>query len=118
MKKIKIISIGILSLSMFSIAGLALATATIDPIAIAGNIFRIIVGIFIAIAGIGFLISGLLFITSGGSEDKIKKAKTIFIYSIIGIIVGLIGGQAINWVRDYIIGTGGGSPPPSNGGPI
>ncbi len=101
MKKIKIISIGILSLSMLSIAGLALAMPTADPspAQIAANVFSVVSGVMYALAGIAFLWAGLLYVTAGGSEDKIEKAKTILIFGIVGIIVALIAGNAIPWVQ-------------------
>ncbi len=48
---------------------------------------------FIAI--IGFVISGLMYLTSAGDEGQAEKAKNAMKYSIIGVIVGLIGWVAV-----------------------
>lgn len=40
---------------------------------------------------IGFVISGILYLVSTGDEDMIKRAKSAMTYSIIGVIVGLMG---------------------------
>ncbi|MEA3273088.1 MAG: pilin, partial [Patescibacteria group bacterium] len=42
-------------------------------------------------AVIGFVISGILYLTSAGNEDRMETAKKGMIYSIIGVIVGLLG---------------------------
>ncbi len=44
---------------------------------------------FIAIAG--FVISGLLYLTAAGDEGQAEKAKNAMKYSIIGVIVALMG---------------------------
>ena len=48
----------------------------------------IVVGI---LAVVGFVISGILYLTAAGDEDQIGKAKRAMIYSIIGVIVALLG---------------------------
>ena len=56
---------------------------------------------------IGFAISGILYLTSAGEEDRMEKAKKGMIYSIIGVIVGLLGYiivQAVDtwfWGNDF-----------------
>ena len=40
---------------------------------------------------IGFVISGILYLTSGGNEDQINRAKRAMIYSIVGVLVALLG---------------------------
>lgn len=44
---------------------------------------------FIAIAG--FVISGLMYLTAAGDEGQAEKAKNAMKYSIIGVIVALMG---------------------------
>lgn len=44
---------------------------------------------FIAI--IGFVIAGILYLTAAGREDQIKSAKSAMMYSIVGVIVALVG---------------------------
>jgi hypothetical protein len=55
------------------------------------NIARWILGIFGFIAVIGFIISGILYFTAAGDEDAQSRAKRAMIYSITGVIVGLVG---------------------------
>jgi hypothetical protein len=57
--------------------------------------------IFGFIGVIGFVISGIMYLTSAGEEDRAKTAKQAMFYSIIGIIVGLVGYialQSIYWI--------------------
>ncbi|MDD5652164.1 MAG: hypothetical protein PHX98_02070, partial [Candidatus Moranbacteria bacterium] len=44
---------------------------------------------FIAI--IGFVIAGIMYMTSAGDDDRIKTAKNAMKWSIVGVIVALMG---------------------------
>lgn len=44
---------------------------------------------FLAI--IGFVISGILYLTAAGNDGQIKTAKTAMWYSILGVMVALVG---------------------------
>ena len=44
---------------------------------------------------IGFAIAGILYLTAAGDEDRIKKAKSAMVMSIIGVIVALVGVVAL-----------------------
>ncbi|MCA9364679.1 MAG: hypothetical protein KC736_02195 [Candidatus Moranbacteria bacterium] len=50
-----------------------------------------LLGIFAFIAIIGFLIASVWYLTAAGDEGRIDTAKRAMIYSIIGVLVGLIG---------------------------
>jgi hypothetical protein len=70
-----------------------------DIIANAMNYLLAIIG-FLAI--VGFVIAGIMFLTAAGSEEQIKKAKGALKYSIIGIIVALVGFIVINAVTGFL----------------
>lgn len=57
------------------------------------NWLLIVVGI---LGVIGFVIAGILYLTAAGEEGQIEKAKTAMIYSIVGVIVALLGVVIIN----------------------
>lgn len=64
----------------------------------AGSIYNIIqslvmwaLSIFGFICIIGFVISGIMYLTAAGDDEQQKKAKKAMYYSIMGVIVGLIG---------------------------
>lgn len=40
---------------------------------------------------IGFVISGIMYLVAAGDEDTQKRAKRAMIYSITGVVVGLVG---------------------------
>jgi hypothetical protein len=55
--------------------------------------------IFIGIAAVlGFVVAGIMYITAAGDEDRVKSAKNMMLYSIIGIVVALIGYAVVNLV--------------------
>ena len=56
------------------------------------------------LAVIGFVISGIMFVTAGGS-DRGEDAQKWLTYSIMGIIVALIGYIVVNVVSSLLGGT-------------
>jgi hypothetical protein len=60
--------------------------------------------ILTVVAVIGFIISGFMFIIGDSSGSK-EKAKGWLTYSIIGVIVALIGYIAINLIDSILGGT-------------
>lgn len=54
------------------------------------------------IAVIGFVISGILYLTAAGNETQIEKAKSAMTYSIIGVIVALMGYVIIQAVDSWL----------------
>lgn len=59
--------------------------------AIIQNIMLWLLGILGFVAVIGFVISGILYLVAAGDEDAQARAKRAMIYSITGVIVGLVG---------------------------
>jgi hypothetical protein len=51
---------------------------------------------------IGFVIAGILYLTAAGDEGQIDKAKNAMMYSIIGVIVALIGFVVIQAVEGWL----------------
>ncbi len=60
--------------------------------------------ISIPLASIVILYAGALFMTSGGDEEKIKKAKRALTWAIVGITIIIIGAGFITLIKD-ILGT-------------
>lgn len=85
--------------SLNSISGFGLPDASISGI-VKGILVWLLGGLGI-IGVIGFTISGIMYLISAGDEGMIEKAKEAMKYSIMGVIVGLIGVvviQAIDWM--------------------
>lgn len=51
---------------------------------------------------IGFVIAGILYLTAAGNEEQIGKAKSAMMYSIIGVIVALMGFVIIQAVSNWL----------------
>jgi len=66
------------------------------------NWFLAIVGI---IGIIGFVISGILYFLAAGDEGKMGTAKNAMTYSIIGVVVALMGYVIIQAVNTLLGGT-------------
>lgn len=68
------------------------------------TIINWIIGLVGLLAILGFLISAILYFTAAGDEEKVTKAKNAMTYSIIGVVVALIGVIAINVISDFLAG--------------
>jgi hypothetical protein len=58
---------------------------------ILSNLMKWILGIVGILGVIGFAIAGILYLTAAGDDDRIKTAKKAMMYSIVGILVALMG---------------------------
>jgi hypothetical protein len=68
---------------------------------IISNILMWLLGIFGFLGVIGFVISGIMYFTAAGS-GQVDTAKKAMLYSIIGVIVGLIGVVVITAVNSML----------------
>lgn len=96
-KKILAVFLNIIFLAMplSALAQLVFPANTQLP---AGDLTAIIIGIMnwlltiVGIIGIiGFVISGILYFISAGDDNKMGTAKNAMTYSIIGVVVALMG---------------------------
>jgi hypothetical protein len=70
-------------------SGTNLPTGSISGIV--KNIMNWMLGIVGILGVIGFAIAGILYLTAAGDEDRIAVAKKAMMYSILGVVVALIG---------------------------
>ncbi|OGI24966.1 MAG: hypothetical protein A3J76_03965 [Candidatus Moranbacteria bacterium RBG_13_45_13] len=82
------------------LGGLGLSSRPIYDII--ANLVKWLLAIFGFIAIIGFVIGGIQYLISAGDEDMQKRAKKTFIYSIIGVIVGLSGLVVITAIQNML----------------
>ena len=101
MKKNNIISLALfLTFGIFGHEALAqggvklptdLGLPSADLVTIITGLVRWLLLIFGSLAIISFIISGIMYLMAAGDEKSQEKAKRQMQYSIIGVIVGLIG---------------------------
>jgi len=72
---------------------------------IIGNVMKWLLGLVGFIGIIGFAIAGVMYLTAAGDEDRISKAKSAMLYSIIGVIVALVGFVAIQAITAWLGGS-------------
>ena len=58
---------------------------------LAKAIGKFLLQIAIPIAVIIIIYAGILFLTSGGNQDRVKKARTALLYAVVGLAIILIG---------------------------
>lgn len=68
------------------------------------NAVRWILFMFGFIGILGFVISGIMYLTSAGDENQTEKAKKAMFYSIIGVIVGILGVVALKFAAGFLSG--------------
>jgi uncharacterized membrane protein len=66
------------------------------------NWLLIVVGI---LGVIGFVIAGIIYLTAAGDDDQISKGKKAMVYSIVGVIVALLGIVIIQAVQALLGGS-------------
>ena len=64
-----------------------------------------LLAIFGFIAIIGFVISGIIYLTAAGDDGRIKTAKTAMTWSIVGVIVALVGYVVVTTVDSWLSAT-------------
>ena len=72
-----------------------------------GLLLQIASGVGALVASLGtimIIVAGIMYLLSGGSPEKMGKAKTALIYAIAGIAVGLAATSIVQAIKN-IIGT-------------
>lgn len=69
-----------------------------------GDIIVWVRNIGVAIAIIMIIYAGFLFMTSGGSEEKVTRARKTLIWSLIGLAILIIGGAWITLIKNILGG--------------
>jgi hypothetical protein len=84
-------------------SGTLLPTGTITSIIT--NFMKWALALLGVFAVIGFVIAGIMYLISAGNENMQEKAKKAMIYSIVGVIVGLLGYVIMQAVESWLFGT-------------
>ncbi|MFA6184213.1 MAG: hypothetical protein WC682_03890 [Parcubacteria group bacterium] len=69
------------------------------------NIMNWLLVILGVIGVIGFVIAGIFYLTAAGNDDQISTAKKAMTWSVVGVIVGLVGLVIITAVETMLGGT-------------
>lgn len=91
--------------SLGNVSGFGLPAGSI--FGIINNLVLWILAIFGFIGIIGFVIAGIIYILAAGNDTMIEKAKTAMMWSIVGVVVGLVGVVAIQAIDFALRGFGG-----------
>jgi hypothetical protein len=79
-------------------------TTNLQNSTVAGIIFTVLQWLLLIltfVAVIGFVVSGIMFVTAGGS-DRADDARKWLTYSIIGIVVALLGYIVVRFVAETL----------------
>ncbi|HPN54621.1 MAG TPA: pilin [Candidatus Moranbacteria bacterium] len=74
---------------------------TISEIAV--NVLNFLLGVAGVLAIIMMVIGGIMYLTSTGDEERIKKGKSIFTYSVIGIIIVLASLVIVRQIAQFFV---------------
>ncbi|MFA6136187.1 MAG: pilin [Candidatus Paceibacterota bacterium] len=83
-------------------------TTVSGAVAIFTKIVQWVYTILFIVAVLFILIAAFYFITSSGDDTKVKKAKSMLLYAVIGIVVALLSWGIVKFVEGSLNkGTGG-----------
>lgn len=68
------------------------------------NITTYLFGILIIIAVMFLIIAGIYFATAQGDAEKVKKARDMVLYALVGVIVGVLAKGLVTFVRNMVEG--------------
>ena len=67
---------------------------------------RVIINVVLGVLGIVsvamIILGGIMYTTSQGKPDKIKQAKDIILYAIVGLVVALLSFAIVNFVLQEV----------------
>ncbi|PIX62110.1 hypothetical protein CO057_02300 [Candidatus Uhrbacteria bacterium CG_4_9_14_0_2_um_filter_41_50] len=86
-----------------SAAGFSTST---DLPTVIGQLIQAVLGVLGIVLLVLMIYSGFLWMTAGGDAEQVKKAKTIMINSVVGLII-LLAAYAISAYVITILGTAG-----------
>ena len=69
-----------------------------DPVKTIGNLITYVGGFLVVIATLLVVYAGFQWMTAMGSEDKVKKAKTLLMQAVIGLIIILAASGVTSYV--------------------
>ena len=90
-----------LTFPLIAFAAIADICDVLDLVKTAANWFSFFILLFAIIA---ILYAAFLFLTAGGNEETSKKARSVLIYGLIGIAIGLLATQAVEFVKATVGG--------------
>lgn len=71
---------------------------------IVGNIIKSIIGLFGIVATAFIVYGGILWMTSGGEEEKVKKAKKLMISGIVGMVIIVSAYAVTSYLMNNLLG--------------
>jgi len=103
------VSVAALTAPVMALAQFQAPSGTSLPSGTLVNIIKNLMQWMLALVGIigviGFAIAGILYLTAAGDEDRIATAKNAMLYSIIGVIVALLGLVILQAVNTWLGGS-------------
>ncbi len=81
---------------------LANATGTINVMDVLNRVVNWTFTFLLAFAVISILYSAFLFLTAGGDPEKINKAKSQLMYSVVAIAIALVAKGVVFIVKDIL----------------
>lgn len=108
-KIVSAVSVAALTAPVVALAQFQTPSGTSLPSGTLVNIIKNLMQWLLALVGIigviGFAIAGILYLTAAGDEERIATAKNAMLYSIIGVIVALLGLVILQAVSTWLGGS-------------
>jgi len=69
------------------------------------KIYGFVIGIATLIFVILFLVGGIMYLTAAGNDESTKKARSLIVDAVIGLIIVLIAWSAGNYIINQLVAT-------------
>ena len=67
------------------------------------NVGNIMFGVLLGVAVIFLIAAAFLFVGSSGDPEKVKKARDMLLYGVIGIVVAAAARGIVSFITDVVI---------------
>ncbi|MDO8486457.1 MAG: TrbC/VirB2 family protein [Candidatus Staskawiczbacteria bacterium] len=104
----------ILFVGLLALAGVGNAVTLQNPLNVntfcelLTNIVKAVAGLIGVISTIMITIAGIMYLTSAGIPERTNKAKTAFIYAIVGFVIAVSASTIVDLIKSVINASGGG----------
>jgi type II secretory pathway component PulF len=89
-KKILTIVLVSLLVPVFAVLGQQPTPTPISPWDAIRRITDFVFGLLIALAVLFIIIAAFYFVTASGNDEQVKKARTMLLYAILGVVVAIL----------------------------
>jgi type IV secretory pathway VirB2 component (pilin) len=67
------------------------------------KITNFVFSVLMIVAVLFIIIAGFMFITASGNDDQVKKARSMLLYAVVGVIVALLAKGIVEFLQKSLL---------------